>query len=333
MQDIIPNQWTDYKKNVKVFYADGNLSSVLGASNKMRDMDAIYINGIFSIKFNFVPLLVARLRGLPIVISPRGMVQSGALSIKPIRKKIYLAVLKSMGLVRTIRWHATDAQEEVDIVTVFGESPVVRAHNVPKRPLAEIKRRKKEPGMLRMIFLSLIAEKKNLHLALECIGTLKGQIQFDIYGPVKDARYWKKCEQLIARSRHDVRYLGPVKADQVQTTLSNYHVLILPTKGENFGHAIYESFSVGTPAIISANTPWGILQTQDAGFTVESEQINKWSALIQKFIDFGQIEFDQLSNGAHRLAVDYYKQNDFAGQYAELFGLTAFRVRDTKNTK
>ena len=40
----------------------------------------------------------------------------------------------------------------------------------------------------------------------------------------------------------------------------NNDFLILPTKGENFGHVIAESLSASLPVIISQNTPWRNLQ-------------------------------------------------------------------------
>jgi glycosyltransferase involved in cell wall biosynthesis len=320
MKKVVPDKWVDFKNNVKVFYATRSFISVFKAAMNVAKADTIYINGIFSIKFNFVPLVISRLKGMPIVLSPRGMIQSGALSTKAFKKKLYISFIKLLGLHNDIRWHATDAQEMTDIINMFGASGrVIQAANVPKRPLASVSSRGKKAGTLKMVFLSVIAEKKNLHIALQSLSLLSVKIQFDIYGPVKDRRYWKKCQDLIAGSHHDIQYLGPIVAEVVQTTLSNYHVMILPTKGENFGHAIFESFSAGTPVIVGDHTPWGSLQNKVAGITVESERINEWAGAIQKFIDKSQEDFDELSQGAHKMAIDYYERNDFSTQYAELF--------------
>ncbi|MGG2383212.1 hypothetical protein, partial [Salmonella enterica] len=59
-----------------------------------------------------------------------------------------------------------------------------------------------------------------------------------------------------------------------------YDAMILLTRGENFGHAIFESFSVGVPVIISHFTPWHDLQKNKAGWNVE---INDANAMVQLF--------------------------------------------------
>ncbi len=118
---------------------------------------------------------------------------------------------------------------------------------------------------------------------------------------------------------HEINYFGSVNALDVQNKLAEYDIMILPTKGENFGHAIYESLSVGTPVIVSPYTPWGRLQDFNAGITVETFKPEDWAKAIQKFIDLNQEEYSVYSKGAYTLAQDYFSKNDFKTQYQNLF--------------
>jgi glycosyltransferase involved in cell wall biosynthesis len=49
-----------------------------------------------------------------------------------------------------------------------------------------------------------------------------------------------------------------------------YDLFVFPTRGENFGHVIIESLSVGTPVLLSDRTPWradpdGAIEVVDLG--------------------------------------------------------------------
>ncbi len=318
MSEIIPNQWSDFALKVKVFYAYTwyNWGYIFNECCP----DFIYINGLFSLPYNILPLWYAKNEKGIVVLAPRGMLHKGALSIKPFKKKLFLFCFKTFGFHTKVRWHATDNQEKNDIEKLFGSNrKVVVASNIPKSFLPLSNSKRKGIGELRIVFLSLITEKKNLHLVLEALKQVTTPICFHIYGPVKDEQYWKKCISLFTGQVHHIKYFGAIDPIKVQKLLSRYHVMILPTKGENFGHAIYESLSVGVPAIISQHTPWGYLQDYHAGITVKSDDLSDLANAIQVFIDLDQKGYSTYTEGAHNLAKDYFSKNDFKSQYQKLF--------------
>jgi glycosyltransferase involved in cell wall biosynthesis len=320
LEGIQPDAWNEHSANVKVYYIRKSSYKAVKFALREIDPDIVYVNGMFTPIYNWLPLYLAKQQGRNVILAPRGMLQKGALAIKPFKKKCFLLLFRMLGIHKQIKWHATDVQEKVDIRQLFGSDARVEiATNIPKLPAPTAVPRIKNAGQLRMIYLSLITEKKNLHLVLKALNEIKTPVQFDIYGPLKDEAYWRMCQQLIEGQMHEIRYQGIVNPADVQQTLSRYHVLILPTKGENFGHAIYEALSVGTPALISPFTPWGQLQNSEAGITINSENVGDWSRAIQCFVDFDQPELEQLSGGAHRLAYRYYSENDFKSAYLTLF--------------
>jgi len=230
--------------------------------------------------------------------------------------------MKLVGGFNKVHWHATDEQELADISAVARKNDdITIASNIPKEP-SQLKEERKRTGQLRMVFFSLITEKKNLLLALEALKEIPTRITFHIYGPIKDPSYWSKCVDVIKQNKvHEIEYLGSVNSTEVQEKLSGYDVMILPTKGENFGHAIYEALSVGTPVIVSKHTPWGKLHEQSAGITVESDQKEDWKKAIQAFIDLDEKQYGDLTLGAYSIAKDYYLKSDFKAQYKALFSL------------
>jgi glycosyltransferase involved in cell wall biosynthesis len=48
-------------------------------------------------------------------------------------------------------------------------------------------------------------------------------------------------------------------------------MFFFPTRGENYGHVIAESLSVGTPVLISDQTPWRELSSDGLGWDLPLE--------------------------------------------------------------
>jgi glycosyltransferase involved in cell wall biosynthesis len=163
----------------------------------------------------------------------------------------------------------------------------------------------------------LIAEKKNLYLLLQALENTAG-ITLDIYGPVKDKGYWKLCEKRITLMHDIVTYRGDVKPSQVQQTLSEYDALALLTKGENFGHAIYESLSAGSPVITSNYTPWQNLEAQSAGWNVDLD-VQAIRQLFENIKLANQQQHQLFCEGAYQLATTYYNNMDIDKRYSAVF--------------
>lgn len=285
--------------------------------------DIIYLNGMFSYRFFMLPLMVLNKLSNPskIVICPRGMLQQGALDGRQFKKKIYLTALKISPLLKKVQWHATNYEEMEDIKKVFGQHQKVSlASNIPKKPVVTIKFPQKEKGRLKLAYLSLIAEKKNLLLLLEIIKN-SNDITLDIYGPVKDKDFWETCKSLIDQMPGKASYKGEVKPLKVQEAFTKYDASVLLTKGENFGHALYESLSVGRPVITSNYTPWNNLQQQKAGWNIDISTINDGVSLLYNLYNMPSNVFNEYCTGAHKLAMKYYSQLNSVEEYTQLFSV------------
>ena len=328
MPGIKPNTWNNVllpqsKKTIMVWYGE-KVNPDYRAFKKLileKKPDVVYMNGIFSYSLFLVPLLaIKNLHIKPkIIICPRGMLQKGALADKSFKKKIYLKVLKFSGLVNKAVWHATNVEEKEDILKYFVvNNGVVIAMNIPKEPVGQVSLAEKLSGNLQLIYLSLITEKKNLLFLLRLIKATEN-ISLDIYGPVKDNAYWNECNKLINEMTHKVKYHGDVLPLEVQNTFSRYHASVLLTKGENFGHALYESLSVGRPIITSYFTPWNNLQNLNAGWNLDIDDSTACKSLLKEIIDMPQQQYDSFCIGAYDLAKTYFNSLDIQKSYAMLF--------------
>ena len=324
------NKWNEIKlyndTTVDVWYSSVTKPSVK-EMKKVIDTakpDIIYINGFYTNHFLY-PLILKKigfLKNTILIVAPRGMLQTGALKNKSFLKKTYLQLLKLFGLMKQVDFHATTTDEAKDIENIFGrQHKITVAGNIPKKPVATIQPPVKEKGKLKLIYLSLISEKKNLLLLLEILQTTKAVIILDIYGPVKDENYWQQCFVLIQKmpANITVTYKGDIGPDKIQSLMEEYDAIILLTKGENFGHALFESLSVGRPIITSYFTPWNQLTEKLAGWNVDIEKKESVCKLLCLLAAKEQAEWGVYCNGALQLANNYYQYQSFNTAYKKLF--------------
>jgi glycosyltransferase involved in cell wall biosynthesis len=98
-----------------------------------------------------------------------------------------------------------------------------------------------------------------------------------------------------------VHYHGACTSEEVAQHIHSAHALLLPSEGENYGHAIVESLSLGRPVIISKNTPWKELAEQKAGMDVEVPELK---GAIEKFVQMNQEEYTEWTMST----LDYYER-------------------------
>ncbi len=317
--------WTNVRlpgaaESIRVWYASRKKAGFPGIRDAIKKVnpDFIYLNGMFSYPFVLVPLLITGRASA--IICPRGMLQKGALAGKALKKKLYLGLLKMSRLCSNVSWHATNEEEKADISRIFGSrSRITVAGNIPAKPVNEISFPAKEPGKLKLVYLSLITAKKNLLQLIRVLALSGTGVTLDIYGPVKDDAYWEKCREAMKEATSRARYMGDVKPETVQQVFSKYDASVLLTHGENFGHAIYESFSAGRPVITSNFTPWKNLLSSWAGWNVDLSDDKHIAALFNELAAMQPEHFNQFCNGSYAIACDYYRLGFDIGTYRMMF--------------
>jgi glycosyltransferase involved in cell wall biosynthesis len=138
---------------------------------------------------------------------------------------------------------------------------------------------------------------------------------------MESAEYWQQCESIIndLPPNITVTYRGEIPAENIKARLIKSHLFILPTQGENFGHAIFEAFGAARPVLISDQTPWRTLQEKKAGADIGLQHPEKWIAELEKFIQMEQHEFDRSCVNALKLAIAFIRESDLKNKYLELF--------------
>lgn len=287
---------------------------------ELHQPDFLYLNSLFSIGFTLKPILSNSLK-VKTVLAPRGMLKQDALAIKPLKKRLFLSLMRSTGFMNSIKWHASSDVEGEEVYAHFGNTSEVEvAQNLaltsPSRPESTIIKGK---GQLRLVFFSRISPIKNLDFLLKVLDSIKNlAISLDIYGPIEDKEYWASCEKLIAANKLNVTYNGVLGQFEKEKILWEYDYMILPTKGENFGHAIAESLCPSLPVIISQNTPWRDLEDHNVGYDLPL-QMEDFSNVISKLVDESLKEYQMKVEAAFKYSNEHIIHKSVIEQNRKLF--------------
>jgi glycosyltransferase involved in cell wall biosynthesis len=315
------NTWISYSGNCKVWYASENATFALKQEFKKSGAGILYIVGIFDYEFNIVPLL--KLSAAKKILSVRGMLHSGALSQKTIKKKLFLNYLKAVGVHKRIVFHATDDVEAAHVKNVFGNNVTVQvANNFAAAASNTIALIDKPIGFLKLVTVALISPMKNHLLVLEALMHCTANIEYTIYGAVKDDEYWYQCKSIVRELPKNifVHYGGELSPIEVEAKLKENHVFVMPSKSENFGHAIAEALAIGKPVITSNNTPWVQLRENHAGVNVDfNAQV--LASEINGFANLNNEEYAMLSKSALQYYILSQTNSPLMEQYRNLFSV------------
>lgn len=311
------------KTGCSIIYISKSLHGLITLFKSVKSTDTIYVNGLFKPALNFLPIIVSN----KLLIAPRGMLQAPLLQQKWFQKKLYLSVFKFIFFFKKVKWHATSKQEASEIISVFGNKSDIRIiSNIPVTPYIESKNGVKESHSLSVVYYGLIVENKGLLTLIQNLKSLRLPISLDIYGSIKDQSYWEACLHEINTNQSQAifNYLGHANPSDSQSILAKYDAFVLLTKGENFGHSIYEALSVGTPVVITNKTPWKLNDSANPpGWIINycNEGIDT-DSLIQTLANLyhmGNDAYALSSKAAHAYAVDFYSSHDFKKEYTDLF--------------
>lgn len=291
--------------NAEVMYLSEKQKSIQNFDKIVNEIkpDWIYLNSLFDAP-NVLPLLkIANKRKINVLLAPRGELCKGAFR-KKYKKIPYIAYIRGRAWLDNISFQSTSKEESNAIKKYLGakEEDIHFLTNIPSIPEGYLERNMKETGKARFVFISRIHPKKNLKSAISYFKNVNGNVIFDIYGPIEDAGYWKECKTVIDELPNNVivNYCGLLSHEHVHETFSKYDAFLFPTLSENYGHVIAEALFVGTPVIISDQTPWNDINTVNAGAAIDLRNYNCFSSEIQKIVDMDNAQFVEMSRTARR---------------------------------
>ena len=294
--NITVGKWHDLD-GIKIMYLTHKQYSLNGLKKIFQKFDIVYSCGLFE-RNSISTLILNRLNpnnNKHVYIAPMGVFSPGAFDSKHTKKWAFIQMIKHLGLYKNIIWSFTSDVEYSDAVKVFGGKKYIQKHIIAEdlpsyfdfdRSMKYVKNEKK-PESFRIIFLSRICRHKNLLYAINALKAVHAEnaIKFDIYGVVEDKQYWNECQEEMEDlpSNITAQYAGAVKPDDVTDIFRKYDIFLFPTKGENFGHVIFEALSAGCIPIISDQTPWNDLTLNKCGEVIPLNKSDEFSMAVFRY--------------------------------------------------
>lgn len=328
--NVEPNKWVKYE-DINVYYFSNRNFSAKKLTKLINNLspNVIYINSFWSYKFSILPLFLKKLHLIhsPIILAPRGMLEQGAMNIKSFKKNMFLLFCKWINLHSEIIFHATSPEEEISIKNYYPSSRVILVPNLSYTK-QKFQRIDKKENNLKLFSLSRISPKKNLDFAITVLNKLPPDsaitIEYDIYGNNEDKEYFRYCKELTKSlpANIKVNYKGVLTFDEIPGVISKYHFLYLPTKSENFGHAIVETLTCGRPVLISNYTPWNEVNEANCGYALPLDE----NIFIEKIIEALKMNnetFQTMCMNAQRFISEKLNVEKIKSEYLNLFEYAA----------
>lgn len=285
--------------------------------------DYVYINSMFSIHFTIFPLLIKKFNDLEskYFVSPRGMLRESALAQKRLKKMVFINIQSVIKLFKDVTFHATDNQEQKDIKKYFKSNISVKTIENVAILNKGFTKKQKEKDYVTLVFTGRIHPIKGLDFLLSCLNTINGNVTLLIIGPKEDVSYYETCCKIIDALPTNIKIIweGLKPYDEIKMLYNKSHFFILPTHGENFGHAIFEALGCGLPVLISDQTPWKALSENHAGWDFSLSDKNGFIKTIQNMVSMDDDEYQKWSNGAFGYLKKNYSLERLKLEYKNLF--------------
>ena len=317
--DIKRDEWNKVGK-ANVWYVSPG-----GFSNKLiltlaEGKDLIYLCSFYD-DYGYKTLMLNRKRKIkcPVALASMGVFAKAALQQKTAKKMIFINICKITGLFNDITWSVSSESEAKDVKRVIGSNiKYVVAEDLPRRNVPGKREKLESNGILKIVFLSRICAHKNLEFAIRAIIGMKQSAEFTIYGPIQEVEYWEKCKELLLKSNLKWSYKGDVPSEEVQEKLSNYDVLLFPSKSENYGHVVFEALSVGCIPVISNQTPWNDIDGKKIGFELPLVE-NKFSEKLDMIAKMSMDERVEMADRAVFFAKEKVREAAKKTGYRKIF--------------
>ena len=248
---------------------------------------------------------IARIKGIPYIISPRGMLAPTILNQHTWKKKIALFLYQQRDLKKASYIHATSEKEKQNIRNLGFTNPLVIIPN--GIDISLVPSQKTDFGSRKVVFLSRIHPQKGLEIMLESWKHISlKDWTLEIAGD-GDVSYIKILQNKITQENiKNVIFLGSIYNEKKWDFLKSGDIFILPTYSESFGIAIAEALAVGIPVITTTGTPWEDLIKFKCGWWIDLNVQNLVNT-INEAMNKSPKELNEMGLKGRKLIIENYE--------------------------
>lgn len=286
-----------------------------------RVWKTVYVNSMYSAFFGFQAVSMAKQLKLRTIVCPRGMLAKGSVKQKWWLKIPFLKASKALGWFSNVEWHATNSEEELSIKKWYKpQRKTTVLPNLVGKQNRGVRSVETTKQSLKILCVARISPEKNIHYLIERLGSLGHKnIELTIIGGIHNQTYAEQLKKLSNDNQVNVDWKGHMDPKDIEKSLLNYDLFVLPTLGENFGHAVVEALRIGLPVLISDLTPWQNLTDTKAGYALDLANKEAFEQAITTFYEMDETEWLPWHEGAKKCFKTQVVQANLPNQYIKLF--------------
>lgn len=218
---------------------------------QVKKYDVVHIHAWWNL-VSVLSCLIAQLRGIPVVLSPRGTLSQYSFQNKNAFYKNCIHYFLGKWLLKKCFIHVTSEYEKERLTKLIKPQMLAVIYNFIDLPINYYPAKGNLlPEKLKLLFLSRIDEKKGLDMFIQALSRLSIPYHLTIAGD-GDPLYIESLKKLIDDQRltQHVDWIG-FQHEHKFEVLKDHDLLVLPSHDENFGNVVIESLSVGTAVLVS----------------------------------------------------------------------------------
>jgi glycosyltransferase involved in cell wall biosynthesis len=253
----------------------------------VRQADIVHVHTLWS-PLNVSARYACLRHDRPYVLMPHGMLDPYSLSVKALKKFMYLRMFEQHNIANAQRMIYTTSEEDRLAALVGLRLPPgelvplgARASSASREDLQAqfLARFPQVEGKRRLLFLGRLHPKKGIDRILKCLQCIRRSIPNVLLVVAGDGEthYTRHLRQLVSASALDdhVLFAGRLDGELKWASFAAAELFLLPSRQENFAITVAEAMQMAVPVIISdkVNT-WPYVKEARAGVVLDERDIN-----------------------------------------------------------
>ena len=307
------NVLSEGARELSVPQFSGSLAEALTGFGKP---DLVHDHGVWLPCHHQVAGVCAR-RVIPLIVSPRGMLEPWALQQKRWKKQTAWWLYQRRDLRSARCLHATAEAESKQFRRLGLKQPIVMVPNGVFIPPEQQMVRQESQGrrIRRALFLSRLHPKKGLlNLVKAWAEIQKSEIEnrrpkdweLLIVGPDEGGHL---AEVRVAVASYglerQIHFQGEITGKAKNQCYAGADLFVLPSFSENFGLVVAEALSCGVPVITTKGTPWEELRIRRCGWWIDIG-VEPLAAALREATLLSDQEREEMGRRGRRLVREKY---------------------------
>ncbi len=286
-----------------------------------KKVSLVHDNGVWQ-PINIYVTIATKQAKVPLVVSPRGMLEPWAIQNKWLQKKVMWFVYQKYLLEKADVLHATSFSEAQNLRSLGLTQPIavlpnavdfpegVDANasdvgNTPKRTLLFMSRIHPKKGLLTLVEAAKHVDLTNWNVLIV------GPDENDHISEVKAAVQQAGLQEVFS-------FMSAVEDGEKWTIYQQADLFVLPSFSENFGIVVAEALVAGVPVITTKGCPWEDLDTYNCGWWIDIG-VEPLIAALRTAMTLDQDKLDQMGQNGIRLIAEKYGWSSVADQMASVY--------------